>query len=76
MREGTYEYNLPLRVPDGAGGVEPALSFSYSSQGANGAMGLRMTEDMTFDCTAAVHDFGWKPRRFSPDFDKAHKSNP
>ena len=44
--------------------------------GANVAMGLRMTKDMTFDSTAAVHDFGWKPRRFSPDFDNAHKSNP
>ena len=37
--------------------------------GANVAMGLRMTKDMTFDATPAVEDFGWNPRSFHPVFD-------
>jgi hypothetical protein len=37
--------------------------------GANVAMGLRMTKDMTFDSTPAVRDFGWNPRAFNPVFD-------
>ncbi|MGO8911442.1 MAG: NAD-dependent epimerase/dehydratase family protein [Bradyrhizobium sp.] len=37
--------------------------------GANVAMGLRMTKDMTFDATPAIRDFGWNPRPFKPVFD-------
>jgi len=37
--------------------------------GANVAMGLRMTKDMTFDATPAIADFGWNPRAFHPVFD-------
>jgi nucleoside-diphosphate-sugar epimerase len=37
--------------------------------GANVAMGLRMREDMTFDSTPAIRDFGWNPRPFKPMFD-------
>ncbi len=33
---------------------------------ANVAMGTRMMKDMTFDCTPAIHDFGWNPRGFKP----------
>jgi hypothetical protein len=36
--------------------------------GANVAMGLRMTKDMTFDSTPARNDLGWTPRAFRPDF--------
>jgi nucleoside-diphosphate-sugar epimerase len=36
--------------------------------GANVAMGLRMTKDMTFDATPAARDFGWSPRPFRPVF--------
>jgi nucleoside-diphosphate-sugar epimerase len=36
--------------------------------GANVAMGMRMTKDMTFDPTPAIRDFGWKPRNFRPSF--------
>jgi nucleoside-diphosphate-sugar epimerase len=36
---------------------------------ANVAMGIRMMQDMTFDATPAVEDFGWKPRAFHPEFD-------
>jgi nucleoside-diphosphate-sugar epimerase len=39
--------------------------------GANVAMGIRMTKDMTFDSTPAVRDFGWNPRNFHPVFDQA-----
>lgn len=44
--------------------------------GANVAMGLRMTKDMTFDSAPAVQDFGWNPRRFNPNFDQVYKFNP
>jgi nucleoside-diphosphate-sugar epimerase len=37
--------------------------------GANVAMGTRMMENMTFDSTPAIRDFGWKPRAFNPVFD-------
>jgi nucleoside-diphosphate-sugar epimerase len=36
---------------------------------ANVAMGIRMMKDMAFDSSAAVQDFGWKPRNFNPVFD-------
>jgi nucleoside-diphosphate-sugar epimerase len=35
---------------------------------ANFAMGDRMSKDMLFDPSAAELDFGWKPRKFQPDF--------
>ena len=37
--------------------------------GANVAMGLRMMQDMAFDATPAIRDFGWNPRGFRPAFD-------
>jgi nucleoside-diphosphate-sugar epimerase len=37
--------------------------------GANVAMGIRMTKDMTFDAAPAIRDFGWKPRSFHPVFE-------
>ena len=36
---------------------------------ANVAMGIRMRKDMVFDSSAAIRDFGWKPRNFHPLFD-------
>jgi nucleoside-diphosphate-sugar epimerase len=36
--------------------------------GATVAMGTRMIQDMTFDYTSAMQDFGWKPRKFEPVF--------
>jgi hypothetical protein len=36
--------------------------------GANVAMGLRMMQDMAFDPTPAVNDFGWTARGFHPSF--------
>ncbi|WP_315729602.1 MULTISPECIES: NAD-dependent epimerase/dehydratase family protein [unclassified Bradyrhizobium] len=37
--------------------------------GANVAMGLRMMQDMAFDATPAIRDFGWSARDFRPLFD-------
>jgi nucleoside-diphosphate-sugar epimerase len=36
---------------------------------ANVAMGIRMMQDMTFDSTPAIRDFGWNPRGFHPVFE-------
>lgn len=36
--------------------------------GATTAMGTRMGQDLTFDSSAAVRDFGWSPRAFHPRF--------
>ena len=38
--------------------------------GANVAMGIRMTKDMTFDAVPAITDFGWNPRGFHPVFQR------
>lgn len=35
---------------------------------ANVAMGTRMSKDMVFDAAPAIEDFGWKPRKFHPQF--------
>ena len=35
-----FSYSLPLKVPEGVGGVTPVLSLNYSSQGGNGPMGV------------------------------------
>lgn len=36
--------------------------------GATAAMGTRMGQDLTFDSSAAMRDFGWSPRAFHPRF--------
>lgn len=36
--------------------------------GATAAMGARMSQDLTFDASDAVRDFGWAPRDFRPRF--------
>lgn len=36
--------------------------------GATVAMGTRMGQDLTFDSSDAVRDFGWSPRTFHPRF--------
>jgi len=35
----------------------------------NAEMARRMNEDLVFDCTPAVRDFGYSPRTFQPQFD-------
>ena len=47
------------------------LSFALARPllpGATAQMGARMSEDLTFDGSAAAADFGWSPRPFRPDF--------
>ena len=39
--------------------------------GATVAMGTRMGQDLTFDSSEAMADFGWSPRKFHPDFKRA-----
>jgi nucleoside-diphosphate-sugar epimerase len=70
------------RIFDGLGrsrrtvSVPPSLwraSFTLAKplfSSANVAMGTGMMKDMIFDATAAVRDFGWKPRAFHPVFDQ------
>ena len=36
--------------------------------GATTAMGVRMGQDLTFDSSDAMRDFGWRPRPFHPRF--------
>jgi len=36
--------------------------------GATTAMGARMGQDLTFDSSPAMRDFGWSPRNFHPKF--------
>jgi nucleoside-diphosphate-sugar epimerase len=38
--------------------------------GATAQMGARMSEDLTFDGTAATADFAWNPRAFRPTFNR------
>ena len=38
---------------------------------ANAAMGERMAKDMVFDAAPAIRDFGWSPRSFRPQFERA-----
>ena len=48
-----------------------ALAFALARPwlpGATGAMGSRMSEDLTFDASPARQDFGWAPRLFHPIF--------
>ena len=39
--------------------------------GATAAMGARMSEDLAFDASPAMRDFGYAPRPFRPVFDNA-----
>ena len=52
---------------------EPAWALAFALArpllpGATAQMGARMSEDLTFDGTAATQDFGWNPRVFRPNF--------
>jgi RHS repeat-associated protein len=41
--DGAASYTMELVVPPGSGGLQPALSLSYSSNGSNGIIGLGWT---------------------------------
>lgn len=38
--QGAATYSIPIVVPPGIGGIEPKLSLEYSSNGANGLLGM------------------------------------
>ncbi|MGC4013360.1 MAG: RHS repeat-associated core domain-containing protein [Luteolibacter sp.] len=38
--DGAANYSIPLDLPKGTGGMEPKLSFNYSSGGGNGLLGV------------------------------------
>ena len=38
--DGAATYDIPLWVPPGRAGVQPDLSFVYSSRGPNGVVGM------------------------------------
>jgi Salmonella virulence plasmid 65kDa B protein len=42
---GAATYSVPIAVPPGTGGVSPSLTLSYSSQGANGIVGVGWSLD-------------------------------
>ncbi|MGJ4947846.1 NAD-dependent epimerase/dehydratase family protein [Bradyrhizobium sp. HKCCYLS20291] len=64
---------LHRRMPSVPGAVWrrlfPLIAPLYPE--ANVAMGLRMTQDMAFDATPAIRDFGWAARDFRPRFDQS-----
>ena len=65
--EGMGRRPAIVGVPQGLWRAAFALARPFMP-GANAQMGARMSEDLTFDGSAASGDFGWNPRAFRPDF--------
>ena len=57
---GGATYSIPIRVPEGLGGLQPSLSVSYNSQGSNGLLGwcwdLQGLSSITRTGTTQYHD--------------------
>jgi len=65
--DGLHRPRRVVAVPPALWRAAFALAGPFISN-ANIAMGNRMTKDMIFDPTPAMHDFGWNPREFRPKF--------
>jgi nucleoside-diphosphate-sugar epimerase len=65
--EGMGRRPAILPLPEGLWRLAFALARPLLP-GATAQMGARMSEDLTFDGSAAAADFGWKSRAFHPDF--------
>lgn len=65
--EGMGRRPRVLPLPEGLWRLAFALARPLLP-GATAQMGARMSEDLTFDGSAATADFGWNPRPFRPDF--------
>jgi nucleoside-diphosphate-sugar epimerase len=65
--EGLGRRPAIVSAPQGLWRAAFALARPFMP-GATAQMGARMSEDLTFDGSAAARDFGWNPRPFRPDF--------
>ena len=65
--EGMGRKPALLSLPEGLWRLAFALAKPFLSD-ATAQMGARMSQDLTFDGSAASADFGWNPRLFRPDF--------
>jgi RHS repeat-associated protein len=75
VSNGVYTYSIPLRLPEGPGGLKPKLGLAYSSMAGNGPLGVgwsitglsvisRCGHNVARDGFAAGFDF-------NPDFNVA-----
>jgi hypothetical protein len=65
--EGLGRRPAVLTLPPALFGLLLKLAAPFLP-GATAAMGTRMGQDLTFDSSQAVRDFGWAPRDFRPRF--------
>ena len=65
--EGLGRRPAILPLPEGLWRLAFAMARPFLP-GATAQMGARMSEDLTFDGSAAAADFGWNPRAFRPAF--------
>ena len=63
------ERKAALAELDGWSAVEnrDAIAKTFSFKDFNAEMARRMNEDLVFDTSDAVRDFGFAPRKFEPE---------